>query len=453
MTQNTPHQGLPPAQRRWAMLAVALAVGTASLDVSIANTALPSIAADLQASPATSVWVVNAYQMAVAMALLPLAALGEIHGYRRVYLIGVAVFTAASLLCAMSWNLPVLAAARVVQGLGAAGIMSVNVALIRFIYPSNLLGRGVGFNALTVGVSTAAGPTVASAVLSVASWPWLFAVNVPLGLLVLAVGARALPASPLGGTRFDPVAALLSAAMFGLLLLGIGEGAHHAGLPITLALLGGALLAGLALVRRQRGVAQPMLPIDLYRRPLFALSSATAICSFVAQGLSFVALPFYFQTMLGRSAVETGLLLTPWPAMTALMAPIAGNLSDRFPPAILGGIGMFVLATGLGLLANLPADPSQIDIIWRMMLCGIGFGFFQSPNLRAIMSSAPRARSGAASGIVATSRLVGQTTGAALVAMCFYLRPEGAPALALTIGAGFALTAGIASLTRLAAKG
>jgi len=184
---------------------------------------------------------------------------------------------------------------------------------------------------------------------------------------------------------------------------------------------------------------------------MFALSSLTALCSFAAQGLAFVALPFYFQTVLGLSAVETGLLLTPWPLMTAIAAPIAGPLSDRFPPAILGGVGLAVFGLGLALTAALPGHPGTTGIVWRMMICGAGFGFFQSPNLRAIMSSAPPERSGGASGIVATSRLVGQATGAALVAFCFGISMRHGPSLALATAAVFAAAGSVVSFSRLAA--
>ena len=195
-----------------------------------------------------------------------------------------------------------------------------------------------------------------------------------------------------------------------------------------------------------------MLPVDLYRRPMFALSSATALCSFAAQGLAFVALPFYLQTVLGFSPVETGLLLTPWPVMTAIAAPIAGPMSDRYPPAILGGIGLAILGVGLALIATLPAHPTLPAIVWRMLVCGTGFGFFQSPNLRAIMSSAPAERSGGASGIVATSRLVGQAIGAALVALCFSVSMQRGPSLALGLAAAFAASGSLVSFSRLAAK-
>jgi len=441
--------GLPPGRRGWAVTTLVIAVGMATLDTAIANTALPTIAADLNASAADSIWVVNAYQLALMISLLPLAALGDILGYRRIYIAGLAVFTLASLVCAASWSLETLAIARVFQGFGASGIMSVNTALIRFIYPANRLGRGVGFNALVVAVSFAIGPTVASAILAVAAWPWLFAVNVPLGLIGLAIAIPALPHSDRATYRFDTVSAILNAGTFGLLIVAIGEAGHQASPMLIVAEFLGAGIFGLLLLRRQAAHPAPMLPVDLFRRPVFALSAVTAVCSFAAQGLAFVSLPFYFEGALGRSQVETGFLMTPWPVVVAIVVPIAGRLSDRYSPAILGGVGLAVLCLGMALLAALPADPTVFDIGWRMAICGGGFGFFQSPNLKALMASAPPGRSGGASGIVATARLLGQSTGAALVALCFGISTTGGAALALALGAGFAGAASIASFLRL----
>jgi DHA2 family multidrug resistance protein-like MFS transporter len=452
MTIPIPEDGLRGPRLLSAVTTLVIAIAMASLDTSIANTALPTIATDVNASPADSVWVVNAYQLALVVSLLPFASLGEIIGYRRVYVWGLAVFTVASLLCALSWSLPTLTAARIIQGFGASGIMSVNTALIRFIYPSKSLGRGVGNNALVVAVSTAIGPTIAAGILSLGTWQWLFAVNVPLGVIAFVLAWRVLPDTRRVPYRFDLVSAALNAAAFGFLIFGIGEAAHNADLFVTLAALAVALVSGIVLIYRQLGLPAPMLPVDLYRRPMFALSSLTSLCSFAAQGLSFVALPFYFQTVLGFSAVETGLLLTPWPVMTGIAAPIAGPLSDRFPPAILGGIGLAILCVGLVLIATLPADPGVFGIVWRTMICGSGFGFFQSPNLRAIMSSAPPERSGGASGIVATSRLVGQAIGAALVALCFGISMAHGPSLALALAAVFAGAGSVVSFSRLAAK-
>jgi DHA2 family multidrug resistance protein-like MFS transporter len=204
------------------------------------------------------------------------------------------------------------------------------------------------------------------------------------------------------------------------------------------------------LTRRQADQPAPMLPIDLFRRPMFALSAITAVCSFAVQGLSFVALPFYFEDILLRSQVETGFFLTPWPLVVAIMAPIGGRLSDRYPVGILGGIGLALLGLGMALLAMLPVAPGVANIVWRMVVCGIGFGLFQTPNIKALMSSAPPHRSGSASGIVATARLTGQTIGAALAALCFALAGRDGALLALALGAGFAALGSVMSFLRLA---
>ena len=176
-----PHDGLPNPQRLLAFATLAMATAMAVLDGAIVNVALPTIARDLSIPNAESVWIVNAFQLAVTVSLLPLSALGDSLGYRRVYWPGLALFTLASFACAVAPTLPTLAVARAVQGLGAAGIMSVNIALVRFIYPASRLGRGVGNIALVVAVCSAGSPTVAAAILSVASWRWLFLINVPIG--------------------------------------------------------------------------------------------------------------------------------------------------------------------------------------------------------------------------------------------------------------------------------
>jgi DHA2 family multidrug resistance protein-like MFS transporter len=447
-TSITPPDGLAGVSFYKAVLAVCIAISMAVLDTAIANTALPTIARDVHASAANSIWVVNAYQLAVTISLLPLASLGEIYGYRRVYVWGLVLFTLSSGLCALAFSIPTLIAARVLQGFGAAGIMSVNTALIRFIYPHRLLGRGVGNNALVVAVASAIGPTVASGILSVAPWPYLFAVNVPLGLAALLLGSS-LPKTPRSGNRFDGTSALLNAATFGLLVFSVGEIAHGERPFLTATELLGAVGFGIALVRRQLRLSAPLLPVDLFQRPIFALSAATAICSFAAQGLAYVALPFLFQDVLGHSQVETGLLMTPWPVVVAIMAPIAGGLSDRYPAGLLGGVGLAILSMGMLTMAFLPANPGIWNIGWRMVVCGAGFGFFQSPNVRAIMESAPPVRSGSASGIVSTARLLGQTLGAALVALCFTMFPQNGTMAAMLLGAGFAGAACLASLLRL----
>jgi DHA2 family multidrug resistance protein-like MFS transporter len=432
-----------------ALLAVLVGVSLASLDTSIANTALPAFAAALHATSAESVWVINAFQLAVVASLLPLAALGDRYGPRRVFLGGLALFTAASLACALSTSLLALTLARVVQGMGAAGTMAVNIALIRQIFPPSQLGRGVGLNAMVVGTWFALGPTVASLILSVASWPWLFAINVPLGLAALALAMQGVPAAAGRNHGFDKLAAVLTAVTFATLVLGMSAAAQREAWWLVVAPLGVAVVAGALLLRRQASHPAPMLPVDLFKRPLFALSSITSVCSFTTQGLAFVALPFYFEQVMHRSQVDTGFLMTPWSLVVALAAPFAGRLSDRHHPGLLGGVGLTILSAGMVSMALLTPQASALTIGLQMAVCGIGFGLFQSPNLKAMMSSAPPERASGASGVIAMVRLIGQTTGAALVALCLGLGGAQGSMWALALGAAFAGVAALASSARM----
>ncbi len=209
-------------------------------------------------------------------------------------------------------------------------------------------------------------------------------------------------------------------------------------------------LAGFLLVRRELHRPFPLVPFDLLRNRVFGLSIATSIASFTAQMLAFVALPFHFEGLLHRSEVETGLLLTPWPVAVAIAAPLAGRLADRLPAALLGGAGLIVFAGGLALLAAMPADVSNLDIIWRMAVCGLGFGFFQSPNNRLMLSTAPRERAGAAGGMLATARLTGQTAGAVIFAILLEFMGGRGERIALAAAAAIALLAAAVGLMRMA---
>jgi len=429
-----------------------LGVFLGSLEAAIANTSLPTLARDLQTGPAAAVWVINAYQLAVVATLLPFAALGDRLGPRRVFLAGVAFFTASSLVCALAPNLAVLVVGRALQGIGAGALMSVNIALIRLIYPPERLGRGVGLNALVVGLGFVLGPSLASLVLATSSWPWLFGLNVPLGLVALAFSVPTLPNSPPRHHAFDASIALLTALCFAALIYALGAAAQRETWPEVLGPLALALVSAAVVLRRQRGHPAPMLPVDLFRRPLFALSAFTSTASFTTQGLAFVGLPFFFEQVLHRNPVETGFLMLPWALVVALSAPVAGRLSDRYRAGWLGGIGLVILSTGMALLATLPVSASAFDIAWRMALCGTGFGLFQSPNLNALMSSAPPERAGGASGVIAIARLMGQATGAALVALCFGLAGAAGPTWALVLASVSAALAATASFARLWAR-
>lgn len=411
--------GLPVPRRHWAAGAIFLTLFMVMLDTSIANIALPTIALDVRATPADSIWVVNAYQIGIVMILLPVGALAEIVGYRRVYTLGLAIFVAASLGCAMSRNLPALALARFVQGFGAASIYGVNAALVRFTYPRALLARGMAKNTTTVAIAAAVGPTVAAAILAIASWRWLFAVNVPIGLLALAVGARALPRAPTVAVPFDLRSAALNALTFSVGFLALDDIVHGMRSFRTAAMALIAATAGLALVRRSHGRERPLVPLDLLRIGILRLSYATSSFSFGAQTALMVALPFYLQYRFGFDHVLIGLLITPMPLGIAAASLFIHALIDRVEAGLLGGIGLIILALAISLLAWLPSGAGALAIAATMAVAGFGFGLFQTPNNRTMLSMAPTHRSGAAAGMLATARLVGQMGGALAVSILF----------------------------------
>jgi len=449
---------MPPGLPRiLAVATITIGLMMSVLSNSMTNLALPYIAQDLGISAESSIWIVNASQIALMVTLLPVAALADIVGYRHVYRFGLVLFAIASIGCALAPSLPWLIAARVFQGLGGAAIMAIQPALVRSIYPRAMLGRGLGFNTTVVATSLAAGPSLGAALLSITSWPILFAVYVPLGIVAFVLSERYLPHTTHTHRPFDVLSAIMSGATFGLLIFGIDGMAHgHSHLLIISELVAAAVL-GTLFVWRQTKLPDPMMPIDVFRRPIFSLSISASTCTFTAQGLAFVSLPFFFHTVLGRDATDTGILLTAWPLALAGIAPIAGRLADRHHAGFLGAIGLTSMTAGLILTALLPPDPSAANIMWRLVLCGAGFGIFAAPNNRLMMNAVPRDRSGSAGGIIASARTLGQTMGAALVALIFGLFDFSSGAVAaadaaraaIWLSAGFAATALVIGSLRL----
>ena len=444
----SPHTsaGLAQPQRAIAIFAVLSAMSLVVLDAGMVNVALPSMAQSLNVTPAMSILAVTAYQTGLIMGLLPSAALGQRFGYRRVFVGGICIFTTASILCAASSSLPWLIAARTLQGLGGSAVMALGVALLRFTVPPDRVGAAIGWNALTVALSSAASPAIGALLLSSASWHWLFLVNIPLGAATL-VSSRVLPLTAATAQIIDSTSVLLNGLAFVLLVL-----AAELIVSCTLAsalFLALSAYAFVALVRREKPKAAPMIPLDLLHIPSFRLSVIASICCFAGQTAGLVALPFYLQHALGQSALMIGLYMTTWPLAVAVTALAAGYLSDRIHTAWLSSAGGICLAVGLAGSAVWPLQGDPRPLIPFTILCGIGFGLFQTPNNRNLFLSAPLARSGAAGGMQGTARLSGQLAAAVLLTLLFSVASmQLAPRFGLGIGAALALAAAITSLLR-----
>ena len=439
--------------RRYAAIsAILLALLMTVLDVTLVNIALPDMGRNFGVPDSSIVWVVTIYQLTITMLLLPVSSMGDLYSYRRSFLTGMAVFTLASAGCALSANFTQLIIARAVQGFGAACIMGVNIALTRLIYPRHVLGRGLALNAMVIAIATAAGPTIAGGILSVASWHWLFLLNIPFGIAAFIIGKRLLPSNPPSADnspkKFDWISAIENIIVFGLIIFAVGNFAHKGNYVANTIMLIAGLATAVLYIRRQFNRTNPMFPVDLFRIRLFTLSIFTSVCSFIAQIMAMVSLPFLFVSVYRFNEITTGLLMTPWPLATMIISPIAARIIERRNPGVTAAVGMAVFSIGLVLLYTSGAD--EWNIAWKMAVCGIGYGLFQTPNNVVMVMCTPVARTGDAGGMQSTARLVGQTFGATFVTLVFALpvTRESSIRICLCVAMATAVLAGILSLPR-----
>ncbi len=434
-------EGLPPGRRALSATAIGAAIAVTVLDASMVNIALPEVARSLALTPAESVWVVNAYQIAVVGLLIPMASLGEIVGFRRVWGWGLAAFLCCAALCAMAPSFEWLLLARVAQGVGGAAVMALTAALVRHTYPQSMLGRAIGVNAMTVAACSAMAPSIGALVLTVAPWQAVFLAHLPVGIAALVLGLRVLPRVAPQPRAFDGVAAALNALGFGALFLGLDLLLHA---PLAgIAALALAILALWSLVRRELGRPVPTLPLDLLRLREVRLAVCASACMFGSHMATVIALPFHL-SQAGMPFWQIGLAMTPYPIALGLLAPFAGRWADRGGASawacLLGGLVLALALAGLALFR--PVGLLPVGAL--LAVAGIGFGFFQSPNNRTMLAAAPRARAGGAGGMQATARVLGQSLGAVITAACFTLSgPALAFAAAAVLAAGGALFSGL----------
>lgn len=423
------------------------------LDVTVVNVALPVMASKFGITSSSAVWIITIYQLIITMLLLPLSSFGDRYSYRKCFLFGVVVFTLASALCAASQSFSMILVSRALQGIGAASVMGVNIALPRLIYPREVLGRGLALNAMVIAIATAAGPTIAGGILSIASWHWLFLINVPFGIIAFIIGKRMLPNNPEKEVvgKYDFISAIENVIVFGLIFFAIGNFARKGDIWLSTALIIVGLVLGVFYIRRQLHRASPMLPVDLFKIRLYSLSISTSVCSFIAQNVAMIALPFLFLNNYGFSEITTGLLMTPWSLATMIVSPFAARFVERHNPGVTAAVGMGFYAIGVLLLLLAPSSGiSEWNIAWRMAVCGLGFGLFQTPNNIVMVLATPVKRTGGAGGMQSTARLVGQTLGATIVTIVFAITTGAANSVhvCLYVALIFAITAGVFSISR-----
>lgn len=412
---NEQHQGLPFPRRAIAVFAVCSGGLMLMIDASIANIVLPTLATELNVERSEAVLVVTAYQLVLAMTLMPFAALGERVGHRRLYCAGLLVHSLGALLCFLADSLQSLIAVRCLQALGTAAAMSVAFGLVRSIYPAAQLGKGMAINTIANASGTALAPVVGGAILASVDWHWVFAAAVPFSVLALLL-SRAMPDPEPHSQPFDGRGAALCAATFGLVIIGLELTTHGPGLLAAFIVLAVGFLVAWLFVRHELTIAEPVLPIDLLVMPALGLALLSNFSTVIGSMSLLVFLPFMLQHSYGFTPAEVGALMASYAVASVMVAPASGYLSDRIPVVVLCSCGMLISAIGLLALAFIPENPSRIDIVLRLWLCGAGFGMFFSPNARLIIGSAPVRRSASAGSMVTTSRMLGQAIGATLVA-------------------------------------
>ena len=411
--------GLPAPRRLWAALSIWCAIFLTIMDVSIASVALPFISKGLEVTAAKSVWAINAFQIAIVMALLPMAKASEILGYKKVYLAGIVLFMLAASGSILATNLPVLAISRFVQGIGAAAVMVVSGALVRTIYPPEFIPRGIGYNTIAVSIASAAGPAVGALVLSLASWHAVFAVGLPFGLLSLALGIWAIPSTASARQPFEHSSALLSAVGFAAIFLALNDFAQNTISGWTLFEVCVAVPAIFLLGKRTSTSQDSIVPLDLLKLRSLRKAYAMSAAAYAAMILITLSFPFILQQRFQFEPDAIGLLMVPLPLGIMIAAFVSGRLVNRYPSAWLCGAGLILLAGGAILLSLIQPGVSTFLIALAAAICGIGFGIFQVPNNYSMLATAPHSRSGAGSAMLSLSRLIGQTLGALVAALLF----------------------------------
>lgn len=417
---KTPEQQIS----KWAVFGiVAIGIFMATLDSSIVNISLPSISTYFHVPLNGLVeWVIISYLVTIASVQLTFGRLADMLGRKLLWMVGLAVFTLGSVLCGAAPTLLLLVIFRAFQGIGGALLMSNSTAMLTRAFPARERGRVLGLNSVTVSLGISTGPTLGGLITTLLSWRWIFYVNLPIGILGLILTFFILkePAGRQQKQKFDPFGAVvLSVGILAIMFaLSFGQEVGWVSpLIVSLFVTGLVVLVGFVFVERR--VSDPIIDLKLFRNRLFAAANLSGLLSFFALFAVSFLLPFYLEELRHFPTDEAGLLLTPIPLSVSLIAPLSGWLSDRFGSRILSSAGLATSAFGLWLLTALDTNTSIFDIIWRLVITGIGIGLFQSPNNSAVMGAVPPERRGIGSGFLATVRVVGQSLSVAVAGAVF----------------------------------
>ena len=461
---------------RWWILASVMAVLImAPVDGSVVNIIIPVIQQDFHVEHlGTVAWVQLAYLIVIGGLILPMGRLGDLWGFRRIYLFGAALFTVSSALCGLAPSLDWLIGARVLQAVGACMLMALSSGIVTAIFPAEERGRALGVVGMCIAIGLVIGPSLGGFLAQLkGSWRWVFFINLPIGLFGGLWCWRMLPPLRVGPrARVDWLGGLLAVTMLTALLLAITNGSHWGWTSLAvLALLALSLASAVGFIRQERRHPAPMLDLFLFRNRVFAGANLASMMNFLGQSCAIFLTPVLLEHGLGYNTAKTGLIIAAVPLGVILLAPISGSLSDRIGTRGLAAAGEGIVALGLagmavllhGLSAGSFAQARALPFIMGMLaLVGIGTGLFQSPNNSAIMGSVPRTHLGIGGGVLATVRCLGMAFGIAIASAAAGIRmPSSDPAarpeslqifhdisVAFTVGAFFVFLGALTSLFR-----
>ena len=404
--------------KKWHVLsAVGMGVFLATIDGSIVNISLPTMEKSFETDFALVQWVVLAYLLTVTTLMLGIGRLADIYGKKPIYTTGFIIFTLGSVLCGLSPSIYTLIGFRVLQAVGAAMIMALGMAIVTEAFPRSERGRALGISGTIVSVGIAVGPTLGGVIVQYLSWHWIFFVNLPIGIIGTFMVIRYVPAfKPPGGQLFDYWGALTLCISLLALLVALTLGQYNGfrdGIVLLFIVVWMAFLAIFIIVELR--LEQPMLDLRLFRNSLFSVSLTTGFITFICLAGTLILMPFYVENVLGYGPQQTGLLMATVPVALGIIAPVSGALSDRFGSRPITVAGLAFLTIGFLAVSSLDAETTTLGYILRFIPVGLGVGMFQSPNNSAIMGAAPRDRLGIASGMLAVTRTLGQTTGIAVL--------------------------------------
>ena len=407
-----------PNNRKWIiLLAVGMGAFLATIDGGIVNIGLNTLVKEFGKPLVVTEWVVLSYMLTVSSLMLSIGRLGDMLGKKKLYLAGMVIFTAGSVLCGLSPTIYWLIGFRVLQAIGSAILMALGTAMVTEAFPDNERGKALGIFGTLVSIGIIAGPTIGGIILESLPWNWLFFVNLPVGVLGVLLVSKYVPSSRPGNKQhFDFAGAIilfisLCSLLFSLSLIQGGGFSN----PLTFIFMAVFLVTLIIFILVENRAKEPMIDLTIFKNRLFSVNLITGFSAFVVTAGTFIILPLYLQNVLNFGPRQSGLMMAITPLMVAFTAPIAGSLSDRFGSRVITSIGLAILLIGQIAVSTLSADTSVAGYLLRFVPVGIGIGLFQAPNNSAVMGSAPRERSGVASSLLSLTRTIGQTTGIALL--------------------------------------